>query len=134
MTIPARFPVTAEQIDRVVAVFYAAIRRHEQLGPIFANHVTDWPEHEAKIARFWKNAILYERSYDGNPMQVHMRTRDVKAEHFAPWLMLFDETLRRTLPADSAEAWSLLAHRIGSGLRMGVEDLRERRSGPPVLG
>ncbi len=133
MTIPPRFNVTPEQIDRVVAVFYAAIRRHEVLGPIFGRHVTDWPEHEEKIARFWRNAILYERSYDGNPMRTHMQAGDVKAEHFAPWLMLFDETLRRTLPEDTAAGWSALAHRIGAGLRMGVEDLRERRAGAPIL-
>ena len=133
MTIPPRFNVTPEQIDRVVAVFYAAIRRHEVLGPIFGRHVTDWPEHEEKIARFWRNAILYERSYDGNPMRTHMQAGDVKAEHFAPWLMLFDETLRRTLPEDLAAQWSALAHRIGSGLRMGVEDLRERQPGAPIL-
>ena len=133
MSIPPRFDITPEQIDRVVAVFYAAIRRHEVLGPIFAGHVTDWPEHEEKIARFWRNAILYERSYDGNPMRTHMQAGDVKAEHFAPWLMLFDETLRRTLPEDTAAGWSALAHRIGAGLRMGVEDLRERRAGAPIL-
>ena len=133
MTIPPRINVTPEQIDRVVAVFYAAIRRHEVLGPIFGRHVTDWPEHEEKIARFWRNAILYERSYDGNPMRTHMQAGDVKAEHFAPWLMLFDETLRRTLPADLAAQWSALAHRIGAGLRMGVEDLRERPTGAPIL-
>ena len=133
MSIPPRFDITPEQIDRVVAVFYAAIRRHEVLGPIFGRHVTDWPEHEEKIARFWRNAILYERSYDGNPMRTHMQAGDVKAEHFAPWLMLFDETLRRTLPEDTAAGWSALAHRIGAGLRMGVEDLRERRAGAPIL-
>ncbi|AUM73164.1 group III truncated hemoglobin [Paracoccus jeotgali] len=133
MSIPPRINLTTEQIERVVKVFYAAIRRHEVLGPIFARHVTDWPEHEDKIARFWRNAILYERNYDGNPMRVHMQAGDVEAQHFAPWLALFDETLRRTLPEDLAAAWSALAHRIGAGLRMGVEDLRERRPGPPVL-
>ena len=133
MSIPPRFDITPDQIDRVVAVFYAAIRRHEVLGPIFAGHVTDWPEHEEKIARFWRNAILFERSYDGNPMRAHMQAGDVRAQHFAPWLMLFDETLRRTLPEDTAAGWSALAHRIGAGLRMGVEDLRERRAGAPIL-
>ena len=39
--IPPRFDVSPEQIDRVVAVFYAAIRRHGVLGPVFARHVTD---------------------------------------------------------------------------------------------
>jgi hemoglobin len=132
--IPARFPVSAEDIDRVVAVFYAAIRRHEVLGPVFAAHVADWPTHEAKIAAFWRNAILYERSYDGSPMQAHMRAGNVEPPHFADWLMLFDETLRRTLPADVAAAWSDLAHRIGAGLRLGVENMRPAPGGrPPIL-
>ena len=130
--LPPRFDVTPAQIDAVVADFYAAIRRHPALGPVFAAHVTDWPEHEAKIAGFWRNAILMERSYDGNPMRTHMQAGDVKAEHFAPWLMLFDETLRRTLPQDAARGWSALAHRIGSGLRMGVENMAATE-GPPVL-
>ncbi|SNT68862.1 group III truncated hemoglobin [Paracoccus seriniphilus] len=131
--LPPRFAITAEQIDRVVAVFYGAVRRHEVLGPVFAAHVTDWPQHEDKIARFWKKAILHQPGYDGNPMQVHMAAGDVRAEHFAIWLALFDETLRRSLPAEAAAGWSALAHRIGRGLRMGVEDLRNPVSGPPVL-
>lgn len=130
---PPRFDITPEQIDRVVAVFYAAIRRHEVLGPIFAAHVTDWPAHEAKIAAFWRNAILYERSYDGNPMRAHLQAGNVRAEHFPDWLGLFDETLRRTLPPDAAQGWSALAHRIGGGLRMGVQTLHSPRNAPPVL-
>lgn len=133
MSVPPRFDVTPAQINQVVATFYAAVRQHEVLGPVFANHVTDWPEHEEKIARFWRNAILFERSYDGNPMRTHIQAGDVRAEHFTDWLALFDETLRRTLPREVAAAWSALAHRIGAGLRMGVEDLRERRPGPPTL-
>ena len=131
--IPPRFNVTADQIDRVVTVFYAAVRRHEVLGPVFANHVADWPAHEAKIAAFWRNAILYERSYDGNPMRVHRQAGDVRPDHFPVWLALFDETLRRTLPLETARAWSALAHRIGQGLRMGVQDVRASQEGPPIL-
>ena len=131
--IPPRFDVTPDQIDQVVAVFYGAVRLHEVLGPVFANHVTDWPAHEARIAAFWRNAILYERSYDGSPMRAHMKAGDVRADHFPLWLALFDETLRRTLPPDAARAWSALAHRIGQGLRMGVEDIRPTHNGPPIL-
>lgn len=131
--IPPRLAVTADQIDRVVTVFYAAVRRHEVLGPVFANHVADWPAHEAKIAAFWRNAILYERSYDGNPMRVHRQAGDVRPDHFPVWLALFDETLRRTLPPVTARAWSALAHRIGQGLRMGVQDVRTSHEGPPIL-
>lgn len=130
---PARFDISPEQIDRVVAVFYAAIRRHEVLGPVFAAHVTDWPAHEARIAAFWRNAILYEGGYDGSPMRAHMQAGNVRAQHFPDWLMLFDETLRRVLPPEAARGWSALAHRIGTGLRMGVQNLHADRAAPPVL-
>jgi hemoglobin len=122
MTLPARFPVSPDQIDLVVARFYAKVRGHGVLGPVFAAHVRDWPGHEAKIARFWRNAILFERSYDGNPMAVHRAAGNVKAAMFTDWLALFDQTLTEVLPADTAQAWSALAHRIGRGLRMGVEE------------
>lgn len=132
MTIPPRFDVTAEQIARVVQTFYGAVRRHEVLGPVFAGHVTDWPVHEEKIVAFWRNAILFDRSYDGSPMRAHMNAGDVRPDHFDDWLMLFDATLLRVLPRETARAWSALAHRIGAGLRMGVRDLHEK-GGPPVL-
>lgn len=116
------FDATPAQIDRVVAVFYAAIRRDPVLGPVFANHVQDWPEHEEKIARFWRNAILREGGYDGNPMRVHRAAGDVTADHFPRWLALFDEVLARHAPVTIAPHWSALAHRIGRALSMGLRD------------
>ena len=121
MSIPPRFDITPDQIDRVVAVFYAAIRRHEVLGPIFAGHVTDWPEHEEKIARFWRNAILHERIYDGNPLAAHRDAGNVRLGMFEVWLGLFDSVLTRELPVETAAQWSALAHRIGRGLMFGLQ-------------
>ena len=131
--LPPRFPVTDAQITAVVEEFYAVIRTHPGLGPIFARHVTDWPAHEEKITRFWRNAILFERDYNGNPMVAHRAAGDVRSQHFDVWLALFDSVLRRNLPPETAEAWSALAHRIGRGLRMGVEDARATPSTPPQL-
>jgi hemoglobin len=128
---PPRFDITPAQIDAVIADFYACVREHPGLGPVFARHVTDWPAHEEKIARFWRNAILYERDYQGNPMLVHMAAGDVRAPMFDVWLGLFDSILRRELTADLAAQWSALAHRIGRGLRMGVSEARD--GAPPVL-
>jgi hemoglobin len=117
---PPRFAITEAEIERVVADFYAAIRQHPGLGPIFAAHVTDWPGHEAKIAGFWKNAILNQRSYEGNPMRVHKAAGNVRPGMFRPWLELFDAVLRRSLAPEAAAAWSSLAHRIGESLMMGL--------------
>jgi len=130
--IPPRFPISEQQIDSVVAEFYGLIRQHPALGPVFANHVADWPEHEAKIARFWKNAILFQRVYDGNPMAAHMQAGDVRPGMFGPWLGLFDSVLECQLSPETAAAWSALAHRIGAGLRYGLLDEGPRNQ-PPSL-
>lgn len=133
----ARFPVTEAQIDRVMSVFYARIRSHDALGPVFAAHIGDsdaeWEAHIAKIGRFWRNAILREPVYSGNPMAVHMAAHDVKVPHFAPWLEMFEQVVRRELDAASAEAWIALAHRIARGFKMQLSE-RDNRGGVPNLG
>ncbi len=116
-----------------MAEFYACIRDHPGLGPVFAVHVTDWPAHEEKIARFWRNAILFERCYDGNPLEVHTRAGNVRPGMFDTWLGLFDAVLRRMLAPDTAAAWSALAHRIGRGLRYGVVEETTLPGGIPKL-
>jgi hemoglobin len=120
LTLPPRIPVSEAQIDQVVTAFYARIRAHPDLGPVFAAHVTDWPPHEEKIGRFWRNALLYQRCYDGNPMQIHKQAGNVKARHFPVWLSLFDAVLIEELPQALAQSWSTLAHRIGRGLSYGL--------------
>ena len=118
----SRIDLTPEDIARVVASFYARVRLHPVLGPIFAGHVRDWPEHEAKIAAFWRNAILQDGSYSGNPLAVHKAAGNVRPGMFVPWLNLFEATLAAELPPEQAEAWKALAHRIGRGLSWGLQD------------
>ncbi|MGB7262683.1 MAG: group III truncated hemoglobin [Albidovulum sp.] len=131
--LPPRFEIDADQIAHVVAEFYAAVRTHPVLGPVFAAHVTDWPTHEAKIAGFWRNAILHERSYDGNPMAVHQRAGNVRPGMFDAWLALFDSVLARSLAPQIAAQWSALAHRIGRGLRYGLVAPQSLSGGIPKL-
>lgn len=131
--LPPRFDVTRPQIERVVAVFYAAIRAHPGLGPVFAAHVGDWPAHEAKVADFWANTILHERRYTGTPIEVHIRAGNVRPGMFETWLALFDETLQGELPPAQATAWSALAHRIGRSMRAAVVDREKLPGGVPKL-
>ncbi|WP_406648561.1 group III truncated hemoglobin [Aliisedimentitalea scapharcae] len=128
-----KFDITGDEIDRVVGVFYARIRTHPTLGPVFAAHIGDWPSHEAKIAGFWRNAILREGSYNGNPMRVHVSTPEIQASHFPMWLDLFCEVLNAELPAEIAVRWDALARRIGEGFRMGVVSMRQPKDAPPTL-
>ena len=131
--IPPRFDISEKQIAAVVAEFYACVRQHPGLGPVFASHVTDWPKHEEKITRFWRNTILFERSYDGNPLAVHRDAGNVHAAMFDVWLGLFDSVLRRELAPDLAAQWSELAHRIGRGLRFGLTPQAGAQTAPPSL-
>lgn len=128
--VPPRFDISPDQIARVVATFYAAIRQHPGLGPVFAAHVTDWPQHEEKIARFWRNAILHERVYDGNPLAAHRDAGNVRPGMFEVWLGLFDSVLKLELPPGTAAEWSALAHRIGRGLMFGLQGTE---GAPPSL-
>ena len=132
MSLPPRIDLTADQIGQVVATFYAKVRLDPVLGPVFAQKVDDWPEHEAKIAAFWRNAILHERSYSGNPMRTHMQAGNVFESHFPVWLALFDTVLEAQLPPRLAAGWSALAHRIGAGLRFGLT-MDSDNSGVPNL-
>ncbi|MCV2894165.1 group III truncated hemoglobin [Lentibacter sp. XHP0401] len=132
-TLAPRFQITSDDIDTVMRRFYARIRAHEVLGPIFAAHVSEWPEHEAKIGRFWKKAILHEDGYSGNPMMTHMGVAQMRAHHFDIWLGLFDEVLTETLAPTPATSFSALAHRIGRGLRLGIEDRDKPKGTVPIF-
>ncbi|MDR9393729.1 group III truncated hemoglobin [Roseovarius sp. SYSU LYC5161] len=131
--LPPRFDITRPEIERVVAEFYARVRAHPGLGPVFAVHVTDWPAHECRVADFWANTILHERGYDGSPMTAHVRAGNVKPGMFSTWLALFDTVLRAELRPDQAAAWSALAHRIGRSLRAGVTERDTLPGGVPKL-
>ncbi|WP_101065667.1 group III truncated hemoglobin [Roseovarius salinarum] len=131
--LPPRFDITRPEIERVVARFYASVRAHPGLGPVFAAHVDDWPAHEEKVTRFWANIILHERGYDGSPMAAHVKAGNVKPGMFSTWLALFDSVLQAELRPDQAAAWSALAHRIGRSLRAGVTDRETHEGGVPKL-
>ena len=131
--LPPRFDITRPEIERVVAAFYDAVRRHPGLGPVFAVHVTDWPAHEAKVANFWANTILHERSYEGSPVAAHVRAGNVQPGMFSVWLALFDSVLAAELRPDQAAGWSALAHRIGRSMRAAVVERDPLPGGVPRL-
>ncbi|WP_114285802.1 group III truncated hemoglobin [Candidatus Halocynthiibacter alkanivorans] len=135
---PPRFDITSDEIALLMTRFYQKVRADAVLGPVFAAHVgaedAPWPKHEAKIGAFWRNAILFDRSYSGNPMQKHLAAHGVIAEHFEIWLAHFDATLAEVFPEGrTAASFSALAHRIGRGLRLGVADRDRPKGAVPSL-
>lgn len=132
-----RFPITADQITAQMRAFYVEVRRHSVLGPVFNDRIgTDaatWRKHEDKIAGFWRNAILHERSYDGRPQQVHMSLPAILPEHFPLWLDLFEQVAKDTLPEQAFVPWVALARRIGDGMQAGVAMARQPKGTVPIL-
>lgn len=108
-------------ISRLVDAFYARVRQHPRLGPVFETAVTDWPEHLDKLKAFWASVALNAGTYSGRPMQVHLRTPGIEPAHFGEWLYLFEQTLRDLCEDERAvEYFMVRAHRIGENLKLGL--------------
>jgi hemoglobin len=106
-----------EGILKLIKPFYADVRQHALLGPIFNAHITDWPAHLEKIADFWALQTGGESRYRGGFAGAHMPL-GLQAEHFQAWLGLWEYNNSRSLPPREAEEMNALAHRLGSRLFM----------------
>lgn len=102
--------ISEELISDLVDAFYAKVRRHPDLGPIFAARVgEDWGPHLAKMKQFWGAVTLRTGDFKGKPVQTHQRITEARAEHFTTWLSLWRETLDEVCP--TPEAADLLEER-----------------------
>lgn len=82
-----------EEIQLMVNTFYANVRKDELLGPIFEKQIEDrWPEHLAKMYKFWGSILLGENSYSGHPFAPHVKL-PIQKEHFQHWLEIFTSTI-----------------------------------------
>lgn len=127
--------ISSDQIDMLVAAFYARVRKDDTLGPIFLRAIGTndgvWAHHEAHIASFWRNAMGLDRSFSGNPMMKHLANAEILPEHFPIWLGLFRQTAMDVLPQTEAQVIADLADRIGHSLSIGLTQFRAPSSEPP---
>lgn len=94
----ATWPVEAVDLDvirTVVDSFYESIRSDLILGPIFRDHISDWPAHLAIMYRFWSTIVNFTGQYSGNPLVVHARLPHLAEAHFVRWLELWSETVEK---------------------------------------
>lgn len=109
-----------EKLTALVHQFYAKVRKDPMLGPIFAEHVIDWPAHLAKMVDFWSSISLMTGRYHGAPMPAHI-TLPVARKEFARWLALFEKTAEETCPPEGAALLTDRAYRIAGRLHAAVE-------------
>ncbi|MBX3749268.1 MAG: group III truncated hemoglobin [Opitutaceae bacterium] len=96
--------------------FYADVRQHAEIGPIFNAHIADWPAHLEKIADFWSGATGGPALYRGAMPARHMPL-GLEERHFQAWLDLWRRQCRIRLPAAEAEELIRIAEMIGERLR-----------------
>lgn len=96
--------------------FYADVRQHAVIGPVFERMIDDWPAHLEKIGDFWSGLTGGPPLYRG-PMPHKHLPLGLEAEHFEAWLGLWRRNCRQHLPVAEAEELIGLAETIGGRLR-----------------
>lgn len=125
-TDPSRSAMPATLFERIGGLdvirpllrrFYADVRQHAEIGPIFDAMIDDWPAHREKIAGFWSTVTGGPVAYAGPMFQVHQQL-PLRPEHFAAWLELWARHCRIHLPAEAAEDMiqiaRMMARRLGA--------------------
>jgi hemoglobin len=97
--------------------FYADVRQHRLLAPVFNRHIQDWPVHIEKIAGFWARVAGGPSDYAG-PMPLKHMTLGLREEHFQAWLGLWTHHCRAWLAPSAAEALIGSALQIAARLRV----------------
>ncbi|MEK6637286.1 MAG: group III truncated hemoglobin [Pseudomonadota bacterium] len=115
-------------ISALVDQFYARIRSHPSLGPIFARRVREWPVHLGRMKAFWGSIAIESGRYHGNPMLKHVAIGEIREEHFSDWLALWASTVKDVIRDDrAAEFFNSRAKRIAQSLTMGIALHGERQ-------
>lgn len=102
-------------IQKLLRHFYADVRQHAVLGPIFNAHIHDWPAHLEKIGQFWARQTGGPSVYAGGFGAAHLKLR-IGPAHLDHWLALWEFNCRRHLAAGEATEMIELARRIGGQL------------------
>ncbi|MET0262803.1 MAG: group III truncated hemoglobin [Rariglobus sp.] len=96
--------------------FYADVRQHNEIAPIFAANVEDWPAHLEKIADFWSGLTGGPALYGGGMAARHIPLQ-LEERHFQAWLGLWRRHCETHLPAPEAAEMITIAEAIGQRLR-----------------
>lgn len=105
-----------ERLEFLLRHFYADVRQHREIGPIFQQRITNWPVHLARIADFWSGATGGPAVYRGAMPTKHMPL-GLQERHFSAWLDLWQRHCRAHLAAAEGEELITLTQTIARRLR-----------------
>ena len=119
-TTPLPQLATDDQIESLVATFYARIRADAVLGPIFLKAIgEDWTLHLKTMCDFWSSVMNTSGRYKGKPIPAHVKLPGIEPRHFTHWLRLFSETAHGLLDMALANQFVQRAERIAESLKLG---------------
>ena len=104
-----------EGLSQLLQYFYADVRQHQVIGPVFNARIQDWPAHLTIIENFWARQTGGPSDYGGG-MGKHL-SLPLEPEHFNHWLGLWEFNCRKHLRPTEAEEMILLAHQIAAQLQ-----------------
>jgi len=106
-------------LQQLLKYFYADVRQHAEIAPIFTANIGDWPAHLEKIADFWSGVTGGPALYSGAMPFKHMPL-GLEEKHFQAWLGLWARQCRARLAPAEAEELIAIAETIGQRLRQMV--------------
>ena len=118
-------PVSQTLYDRIggriglatlLRYFYADVRQHMLIGPIFNQRIDDWPTHLAKIGEFWARITGGPSLYTGQMPAKHLHL-GIGPQHFGAWLELWSANCNGHLKPQEAQEMIQLAQEIARRLK-----------------
>ena len=101
---------------KLLRYFYADVRQHAEIAPIFAAHIEDWPAHLEKLADFWSGILGGPRLYSGAMPWKHVPLQ-LEERHFTAWLGLWSRHSQAHFASAEASELIAAAETIGQRLR-----------------
>lgn len=124
---------TRDEIAQLVDDFYGEIRQHPNLGPVFNQHIQDWPQHLNTMVSFWSSLLLKTADFNGSPMMKHAALPDLSADLFDQWLDLFEKTCQQQPNTELGQQAWIFAQRIARSLWMGYQIQQQPDRSPSDL-
>lgn len=119
--------ITADNIKKLMDVFYAKVRKDKDLGSVFNPIVGEsdeaWEKHKAKIATFWQRMMLGEGDYSGHPLRAHLDLPPFPREFFSVWLKLFEESLQQIYTQEIAQEFLTTARGIAERFQYALYEM-----------
>lgn len=116
------------RLSHLLGHFYADVRQHNEIGPIFRARITDWPAHLEKIADLWSSVTGGSIRYEGPMPQKHFPL-GLEERHFEAWLDLWRRHCRAHVAPTEAEELIAAAEGIGERLQSLIRHHRQRSVG-----